>query len=155
GEAASMLVRRGFRPSFAKPDLPFPRDLDGKRAERLAEQLSHYAFRLFLRGAILRQGGFAAEEATQYVSQAKARSFAQTLVDLKLAKLTAPARYRMLHAAKSFGGTLEWYVGRELRRRLGFDVATGLKFRAHGVGGDLDVVAAADGKLIYLELKSS
>src|SRR5215831_7848968 len=71
GEAASMLVRRGFRPSFAKPDLPFPRHLDGERAERLAEQLSHYAFRLFLRGAILRQGDFAAEEATQYVTQAK------------------------------------------------------------------------------------
>jgi len=34
-------------------------------------------------------------------------------------------------------------------------VATGLKVRAPGVGGDLDVVAAAEGKLLYLELKSS
>src|SRR5712664_1621631 len=44
---------------------------------------------------------------------------------------------------------------RELRRRLGCDVATGVKFRAPGLGGDLDVVAAMEGKLIYLELKSS
>ena len=55
----------------------------------------------------------------------------------------------------SFGPTLEWYVARELRRRLGCDVATGVKFRAPGLGGDLDVVAAVEGKLIYLELKSS
>jgi len=45
-------------------------------------------------------------------------------------------------------------VARELRRRLGCDVATGVKFRATGLGGDLDVVAAVEGKLIYLELKS-
>jgi hypothetical protein len=42
-----------------------------------------------------------------------------------------------------------------LRRWLGFDVATGVKFHARGVGGDLDLVAAAEGKLIYAELKSS
>ncbi len=61
----------------------------------------------------------------------------------------------MVKPAKSFGGTLEWYVARELHRRFGFDVATGVKFHAPGVGGDLDVVAAAEGKLIYVELKSS
>jgi len=46
-------------------------------------------------------------------------------------------------------------VARELRRRVGCDVATGVKFRAPGLGGDLDVVAAVEGKLIYLERKSS
>jgi hypothetical protein len=61
----------------------------------------------------------------------------------------------LVWAAKSFGGTLEWYVARELQRRFGFDVAAGVRFHARGVGGDLDVVAAAEGKLAYLELKSS
>ena len=42
-----------------------------------------------------------------------------------------------------------------MRRWLGFDVATGVTFHAHGIGGDLDLVAAAEGKLIYVELKSS
>src|SRR5712691_11134746 len=49
----------------------------------------------------------------------------------------------------------EWYVARELRCRLGFDTAAGVKFHARGVGGDLDVVATAEGTLVYLELKSS
>jgi hypothetical protein len=61
----------------------------------------------------------------------------------------------LLWTAKNFGGTLEWYVARELRQRFGFDVAAGVRFHAPGVGGDLDVVAAAEGKLAYLELKSS
>ena len=155
GEAMAMLARRGLRPSRARVDLPFPEDLVEEKATRLSELLHHYAFRLFLRGAILHPEGFALEEATRYLERARAREYARSLVRLGLAERTARDRYRLLWAAKSFGGTLEWYVARELRRRWGFDVAAGVRFHARGVGGDLDVVAAAEGKLIYLELKSS
>jgi hypothetical protein len=155
GEAAAMLARRGFSPRPAPPDLVFPPDLPGEAAERLAEQLGHYAFRLFLRGAIQRSDGFAPEEVTRYLRAAQARVMAESLVSLGLAAKQAGARYRLVVPVRSFGGTLEWYVARELHRRFRFDVATGLKFRTPGVGGDLDIVAAAEGKLVYLELKSS
>lgn len=150
-----MLARRGLRPSLGRPDLPFPPDLAGQTAEHLAERLGHYAFRLFLRGAIQHAAGFSPEEATTYVRPADARAFAEGLVALGLAAPVGRDRFRLVRPPDSFGGTLEWYVGRELRRWLGFDVATGVKFHARGVGGDLDVVAAAEGKLVYLELKSS
>lgn len=155
GEAVAMLVRRGLRPRPTPLDLPFPPGLAGERAEQLAAELAHYAFRLFLRGAIQRGPAFAPAEATRYVQPARARAFAEALVRLGLATRGSGGRYRLLTPAKSFGGTLEWYVARELSRRFGFDVAAGLKFHAPGVGGDLDVVAAAEGKLLYLELKSS
>jgi hypothetical protein len=80
---------------------------------------------------------------------------AEELVALGLAERRGRARYRLLHPPRSFGGTLEWYLARELAARLGFDAATGLRFGAPGVGGDLDVVAAAEGRLLYLEAKSS
>jgi hypothetical protein len=150
-----MLVRRGFRPSQSKPDVPFTLDQDEETAERLAKQLRHYAFRLFLRGAILEAEGFAPAEATQYLGAVQAKPCAESLVDLGLAERLPRGRYRLLRPAKSFGGTLEWYVARELSRRLGFDVASGVRLHARGVGGDLDVVAAAEGKLVYVELKSS
>lgn len=150
-----MLARRGFTATVAPLDLPFPPDLDAPAAERIAERLSHYAFRLFLRGAILRQGPFAPEETTRYLDAEQARGFAEQLVDLELAVREDGGRYRLRYPAHSFGGTLEWYVARELRGRLGFDVAVGVKFHARDVGGDLDVVAAAEGKLLYLEMKSS
>ena len=151
----AMLVRRGFRPTKARLDLPFPWNLEEEAAERLSKQLGHYAFRLFLRGAIQKGEGFVPEEATQYLEPARAKACAESLVSLGLAEQLQQGRYRLLGTAKSFGGTLEWYVGRELGRRFGFDVATGVRLHARGVGGDLDVVAAAEGKLAYLELKSS
>ena len=151
----AMLARRGLRPSKARLDLPFPEDLKEETADRLAELLGHYAFRLFLRGAIQKVEGFAPEEATQYLTRAKSRACAESLVKLGLAERTSRGRYRLLWSAKSFGGTLEWYVARELSRRFGFDVAVDVRFHTRGVGGDLDVAAAAEGKLAYLELKSS
>jgi len=155
GEALAMLVRRGFQPTVAPLDLPFPADLEGEVAERLAERLGHYAFRLFLRGAILRGGSFSPTEATRYLKAEQAASVAEELVSLGLAEREEGGRYRLRYRAHNFGGTLEWYVARELRGRLGFDVAVGVKFHAPEVGGDLDVVAAAEGRLLYLEMKSS
>ncbi len=151
----AMLARRGLRPSKSRSDLPFPEDLEEEKATRLSKLLGHYAFRLFLRGAIQKGQGFAPEETTQYLKRAQSRECAESLVRLGLAERTSRGRYRLLWAAKSFGGTLEWYVARELSRRFGVDAAAGVRFHARGVGGDLDVVAAAEGKLTYLELKSS
>jgi hypothetical protein len=155
GEALAMLVRRGLAPRLEAPDLPFPPDLPPDAEARLAGRLSHYAFRLFLRGAILRRRAFAPGEATRYLRAAQAREMAEGLVGLGLAERAGRDRYRLLHPARSFGGTLEWWLARALRDRLRLDVASGVKSGADGVGGDLDVVAACEGKLLYLEVKSS
>jgi hypothetical protein len=155
GEPLAMLVRRGMRPRLGRRDLPFPADVEGPGADRIAERLGHYAFRLMLRGAILAPGPFLPSEATRYVSAEQARRLAEELVELGLAEREDGGRYRLRWPARSFGGTLEWWVGRELHRRLGFEVDTGVRSGARGVGGDLDVVAAAEGKLVYVELKSS
>jgi hypothetical protein len=154
-EALAMLARRGLRPYRTSPDLPFPHDLAGEAADRLVALLDHYAFRLFLRGAILRPEGFPPEEASRYLPAARARMFADSLVELGLAVREPGGRVRLLSRAASFGGTLEWYVGRELGRWLGLDVVTGVKFHSSGFGGDLDIVASCEGKLLYVELKSS
>jgi hypothetical protein len=154
-EALAMLVRRGLDPRPLPLDVPFSPDLGGAAAGRLAERLGHYAFRLFLRGAILRPRGFLPGEATRYLRADQARGMAEELVELGIACRAAGGRYRLCRPARSFGGTLEWYLARELRRTLGLDVAAGVRSGAPGVGGDLDLVAAAEGRLVYLELKSS
>jgi hypothetical protein len=154
-EPLLMLRRRGLDPRPSAADLPFPAALDPAREDAVLERLRHYAFRLFLRGAILRPRGFGPGEATRYLSPAKARAAAEDLVGLGLAERLPRGRYRLVRPARSFGGTLEWWLGRELERRLGFAVATGVRSGARGVGGDLDVVAAAEGKLVYVEAKSS
>ncbi|GEJ57037.1 hypothetical protein [Anaeromyxobacter diazotrophicus] len=154
-EALAMLARRGLRPRVARPDVPFPRELDGALADALAARLGHYGFRLFLRGAIAGQGPFRPAEVTRYLTPAQAERAAEELVDLGLAARVDGGLVRLRWRARSFGGTLEWWVARELRRRLAADVAACVRSGAPGVGGDLDVVAAVEGKLVYVELKSS
>jgi len=156
GEAEAMLRRRGFFTTPGEQLTPFPPDFGGPAADLLAERLGHYAFRLFLRGALLAGPTFAADDATRYLTAEQCRAHADALVRMGLADPLGDGTYRLRHpSTRSFGGTLEWYVARELRLRLGFDVALDRKFRAPGVGGDLDVVAAAEGKLVQIELKSS
>jgi hypothetical protein len=154
-EPLSMLIRRGLRPRPIAPDLPFPPDLAEGVADRLADRLSHYAFRLFLRGAMLAAQPFRPAEATRYVGSGEAERMAAELVRLGLAARAGRGRYRLTHPAANFGGTLEWWVGRELAVRLSAEVATGIRSGSRGVGGDLDVVLALEGKLVYVELKSS
>jgi len=154
-EPLAMLVRRGLSPSLSRPDLPFPLNLPADTADRLAARLDHYAFRLFLRGAILLGGSFHPEEPTDYLTPAQAREACRDLVELGLARSVGGGHFRLRFRARNFGGTLEWWVARELRRRLGFAVASGVRSGEPGVGGDLDVVATAEGKLVYVELKSS
>ncbi len=155
GEAMAMLIRRGLMPVKTAGDVLFPQTPDERLEEMLSEWLGHYAFRLFLRGAIRKRQGFLPQETTRYLTRDQSSIYADVLVDLGLAEKIPRGRYRLIWAARSFGGTLEWYVARELERRYGFDVATGVKLHVGGVGGDLDVIAAAEGKLVYIELKSS
>lgn len=149
-----MLVRRGLAPRLSRPDLPFDPALPEAALDGIAARLGHYAFRLFLRGAILAPAGFLPAEASRYLGAEAAGAMAEDCVALGLAERRPGGRYRLLVRARSFGGTLEWWVARELSRRLGFEVVTGVRSGAPGVGGDLDVVASAEGRLVYLELKS-
>jgi hypothetical protein len=156
-DVMAALVRRGFHGvSRGKLDLPFdPEHYPEAQQQRFVEALRHYAFRLFLRGAIQHPEGFTPDETTRFLGGAAARAMCRLLLELGLARNDADGRHRLLHPPNSFGHTLEWYVGHELAHRLRFTVSVGVKFHAPGVGGDLDVVALADGRLVYIELKSS
>jgi hypothetical protein len=154
-EALAMLARRGLHPDRSKEVLLFPEDLDDRAAGAFREWLGHYGFRLFLRGAIQRSESFLPSTATRYLTKARSGRYAEALVALGLAEKIPRSRYRLKWNVRSFGPILEWYVGCELEHRFGFSVATGVTLHVRGGGGDLDVVAAAEGKLVYLELKSS
>ena len=153
-EPLTMLVRRGLTPRLSRPDLPFDPNLPPDQLDAIAARLEHYAFRLFLRGAILAPEGFTPAQATRYLAAEPARLMAEECVALGLAARLPRGRFRLLTRASSFGGTLEWWMARELEARLGIEVATGVRSGAAGVGGDLDLVASVEGRLLYAELKS-
>src|SRR5207302_1829795 len=64
--------------------------------------------------------------------------------------------YRLRDARiSSFGGTLEWYVAEVLVREFGCAATWGLRIPRATHGGDYDVVACAEGEVIYVETKSA
>lgn len=153
-EPLAMLVRRGLEPRLSRPDLPFDLRLPEESLDAIASRLGHYAFRLFLRGAILAAADFLPAETSRYLGALQAEAMAEDCVALGLAERRLRGRYRLRKRARSFGGTLEWWVARELSARLCLEAEIGVRSGARGVGGDLDLVAAAEGKLLYVELKS-
>jgi len=63
-------------------------------------------------------------------------------------------RLRDRHPA-SLGPTLEWFLAEIFRREFSSPALHGLRCKGTRDGGDFDVVSAMEGRLIYMEVKSS
>jgi len=90
------------------------------------------------------------------VSAAVAARYLRFLATAKLVEPRGRGRYRVRERRiVSFGGTLEWYVAEVLAREFGCAAAAGLRVHGAAHGGDYDVVACAEGEVIYVETKSA
>jgi hypothetical protein len=152
-EILAMLRRRGLAARAAGGGgLLVPRGR--RRADRFYELLRHYAFRLLLRDVLIHRDGFALADLLKYCSRDAARRY---LAALRAARLVRPAgrgRYRLAApGVRSFGDTLEWVVVAALERELGIPALRNLRIEGLTGGGDFDVLAAAEGRLIYVETK--
>jgi hypothetical protein len=149
------LRRRGIRCGRGRHEgAILPRSRAGRAT--FYELLKRYSFRLFLRDLIRLKNGATADELARYSSPATARGFLRSLREIGVVRAAGRGRWgltdRTIH---SFGPTLEWFVAEALRRELGVPTAWGLRPAGAAGGGDYDVVACADGALIYVEVKSS
>jgi hypothetical protein len=129
---------------------------EGRTRERHYALLGHYSYRLFLRDVLKHGAALRAAELTRYVSPAVARRYLRFLARAGLLEPAGRGRHRLRDARiVSFGGTLEWYVARVLAREFGCAAAHGLRIRGAPHGGDYDVVACAEGEVLYVETKSA
>jgi hypothetical protein len=55
----------------------------------------------------------------------------------------------------SLGPTLEWFMAEVLRREFTCPALYGLRCKGTRFGGDYDVIASLEGRLLYMEVKSS
>ena len=151
---AMLLKRRGFRVYKKEPAadllLPAPEYLG-----KYYSLLHKYSFRLFLRDVIKHQEFFTAEQLARYSTARTIRAYIAVLEEMGLAELRQGGYGLLAGPVKSFGTTLEWYVAELLAREFGAEAIWGVKFRRPNVGGDYDVLAKLEGKLLYIEVKSS
>src|SRR5574340_75713 len=149
-----LLKRRGFKVYKKEPaiDLLLPAE---QFRDSYYSLLHKYSFRLFLRDVIQHQQLFTADLVTRYSTIRTVRAYIAALMRAGLAEQHAGGYRLTISPILSFGPTLEWYVAELLRREFGAEVIWGVKFRRPRVGGDYEVIAKIDGKLLYAEVKSS
>ncbi|TMA45101.1 MAG: hypothetical protein E6J71_13340 [Deltaproteobacteria bacterium] len=118
--------------------------------------LGHYSYRLFLRDVLRRPTDLRATALTRYTTAAVAARYLRFLAAARLVEPSGRGRYRLRERRiVSFGGTLEWYVAEVFAREFGCAAAAGLRLHGAPHGGDYDVVACAEGEVLYVETKSA
>ena len=123
--------------------------------EAFYQSMRRYSFRILLRDIIARREGFTAEEVQRYATLDVTMRDLETLCGWGVIEREGE-RYALVNRkAASFGETLEWYVASVLEREYDYRAAWSVKLSEESGGGDYDVLAAAEGRLLYVETKAS
>lgn len=154
----AMLRRRGFEVLLSNPVqyLLFPPGLDAAFEDELYLMLRKYSFRIFAREVIKRRKSFRAEDLLKYSTLEWVEKYLSFLFGLGVIEKTGAGEYRLKsEAVFSFGDTLEWFVAQVFEREFSSPALWGVRLAGATAGGDYDVVASVEGKLVYVEVKSS
>ena len=153
-----VLRRRGlelFRHNPAQ-HLLIPPAFPPAKKQRFYELCQRYSFRLFLREILIRRGRFRVAEVVRFSTPETGRKYLKALMEMGLAEAAGDSLYRLSsEPPASLGPTLEWFMAEVLRREFSCPALYGLRCRGGRYGGDYDVVADLEGRLLYMEVKSS
>jgi len=118
--------------------------------------MKRYSFRLVLRDMIKHPDGFAAEDLTHYCTADVARDYCDRLHRMGILERKRTGHYQaQALPLSSFGPTLEWFVAEMFKRDLSSPALYGVKLKETDSGGDYDVIASWNRRLVYVEVKSS
>jgi hypothetical protein len=157
-ELRGILRRRGLDLFRQNPTqhLFFPPAFRQQEKQRFYELFKKYSFRLFLREILIRRGKFRVSEVVRFSTPETGKKYLQFLMEMGVAEPAGGFQYRLRHdAPASLGPTLEWFMAEVLRREFACPALYGLRCRGGRCGGDYDVVALVEGRLLYMEVKSS
>lgn len=153
-----LLKMRGIRVFRKNPRdrLFFTSDLSISDQTRFYEMMKRYSFRLVLRDMIKNQDGFRIQDLTRYCSSKVVRGYCEVLnrmgVIVKTGRLSFKTRVIPIY---SFGPTLEWFIAEMFKREFASPAFYGVSIKKTRSGGDYDVIASWNQRLVYVEVKSS
>jgi len=137
-----------------RDDLLIPEDVSEE--EGFYEKLKKYSFRLFLRDIIKHQKGFSIKDLVHYTTDEVAREYIDYCIRCGIVIQLEKNRYSLASLpVKSFGSTLEWFISKVFEREYSASAIWGVKFKDTVKGGDYDLIANIEGKILYMEVKSS
>jgi hypothetical protein len=149
-----MLAHRGFRiyKKELTKDLIVP---DKKYSSSFYEKLKKYSFRLFLRDVIKHQDFFTLDNVTRFTTKQVSSKYLAFILKAGIAEPIINGYRLRTRPIKSFGETLEWFVARLVRNSFRAETIWGIRFRGRNIGGDFDLIAKVESKIMYMEIKSS
>jgi hypothetical protein len=134
----------------------FPSDLPPLYATRFYEMMKKYSFRLVLRDMIKYQDRFRVQELTHYCSSKVVKVYCDLLCEIGAIVKDGRGKYRTrVSPLYSFGPTLEWFIAEMFKREFASPAMYGVSVKNTPSGGDYDVVASWNQRLVYVEVKSS
>jgi hypothetical protein len=118
--------------------------------------LHHYSFRLFLRDVITHRNQFTLNQLVLYCSNRVAKKYLHLLLKLGMIQQKGDQFFQLTNLnIHTFGETLEWYIAQVFIREFASPAQWGLQIKNQSPGGDFDILAEVDRRLIYVETKSS
>ena len=136
--------------------LLIPSDLPPALTTQFYERMKKYSLRLFLRDLLKVRHPFCPHDLTHYCSDRVAEEYTRFLGATSTVVLLRGNQFRLnLPGISSFGPTLEWFVAQMFQREFVCPATFGVRFKETDVGGDYDVLALWEGRLLYAEVKSS
>jgi hypothetical protein len=134
----------------------FPSDLTPFYKNQFYEVMKKYSFRLVLRDMIKHQNRFRIQDLTHYCSPRVAQSYCNLLREMGTIVKESVGRYRTrVSPLYSFGPTLEWFIAEMFKREFASPAIYGASMKKTLSGGDYDVIASWNRRLVYVEVKSS
>jgi len=153
-----MLKMRGMKVFRKNPidRLFFPPDFSPFQKSRFYEMMKKYSFRLVLRDMIKYQNRFRIQDLTHYCSPKVAQGYCNLLCEMGIIIENGKGTYRTcVSPLYSFGPTLEWYIAEMYKKEFASPAIYGVSVKQTRSGGDYDVIASWNGRLVYVEVKSS
>ncbi len=153
-----MLRMRGIKVFRKNPTerLFFPPDFSPFSKTRFYEMMKKYSFRLVLRDIIKYQDRFRIEDLTRYCSSRVVRGYCDLLCEMETVIKDGRGKYRTrVSPLYSFGPTLEWFIAEIFKREFASPAIYGVSVKNTPSGGDYDVIASWNQRLVYVEVKSS
>lgn len=157
-ELRGMLKRRGLNLLRENPvhNLFFPPSFPEKEKKSFYELFKKYSFRLFLREIINCPGHFRISEVIRFSTPETGKKYLRYLIQMGLVQSNSQDDFFICpNKPSSLGPTLEWFMAEVLKKEFYCPALFGLRCKGSRHGGDFDVVASLEGKLLYLEVKSS
>ena len=154
----AMLRRRGIlEVKYTSGDhLLLPEYPSKEASDELYHLMQKYSFRIFARDLITYIEQITPQHLTRYCSEEVARKYLATLLQHRILRQTGEGGYQFTNRhVINFGDTLEWFVGQVMEREFACPATYGIRFKHDDIGGDYDVLSVVEGRLSYIEVKSS